>query len=136
MAYLGVGRAVQRIHKCPYLAPVRSEVAVSVDGAHGPDAVALVVFLAGLFCGEGQAPQCFLQRGRRFEHIGGVLDVRRSSLDVFDEVEAADLRESVLASRQKSCAAKISSLNSPPLQSILHSQQDAATSSAELAAGQ
>lgn len=70
--YVGVFGTALWIHKRPYFIPVRYEVAVPVDDAHRPNAVPLVVFLAGLFGRERQTPQHLLERGRGLEHAGGL----------------------------------------------------------------
>lgn len=76
-AYLGVLGPMHGKHICPDLVPVRREVAVAVDCAHRPDAVALVVFFARLLGAEREAPECALQGGGGLEH-GGWLCVRRA----------------------------------------------------------
>lgn len=48
VTHLSVLRPVHREYVCPDLVPIRCEVAIAIDCAHRPNAVALVVFFAGL----------------------------------------------------------------------------------------
>jgi hypothetical protein len=78
VSHLAVLDAIQRKYKCPYLTPIRREIAVATDGAQLANLVALVVFFAGLLGGQGKAPQRFLEGRRRFEHCGGSIVPRAS----------------------------------------------------------
>jgi hypothetical protein len=68
--YLAVLGSHKRVYICPYTRPVWVKVSVARNGTEFPDAVALVVFFAGLFCAEGEAAKHFLEGGGWFEHRG------------------------------------------------------------------
>jgi hypothetical protein len=65
----------------PYFGPVGREVPVAINSAHTAYAVALIVFFASLFWGEGEAAQHFLEAGSGFKHYGGVFALSDGAIE-------------------------------------------------------